>query len=648
MSKKLKLNPFRTGLQLTVTLLLVYLLVRSYVDKTYTADFEAYCPFGGLQAFSSFLANNSLACSMTTTQIFMGFGLLAGIIFISKLFCSYICPIGTFTEWLGRLGKRIKMNIELKGWLDQVLRVFKYALLFITFYFSVTSSELFCKTFDPYYAVFSGFGSDVVMSYAAIALLLTIPGSFFIRQFWCKYACPLGAASNIFTYSYVFIGITAVYLLLVMVFKVAIGWLWLLGVLTLAGALLETFKIKTIGFSIFRVNRNVDTCTSCKLCDKACPMSIKVSVVEKVDNIDCHLCGDCVASCPEINTLRITGNNLINKNVEGHKNKATLLWLPAAAVVVLVIVGLAFAERVHIPTISLKWGNGLQMDEAGIYEQAGLTSIKCFGSSMSFANHMKEMGGVLGVETYVSDNSVRVYYDKQVLTDEDIKRAIFTPVKRIFEAPKDNQSTITICEAAIDQFFDPNDAELLSIRFMQREGIMSMQTQFGEPVHALIYYNPELITVNEIRTLIEEKKVSWITDGVMNEAKTSFKVSSINEKENVPIKQYIDRLYDPVSMTFNSIETYASNQLDTLSFDFPQGADPDLADMPYYLLSHLSNNRGIVGFATQSSDKGMIINLTIVDDLIKKDEVTDLINSPLLNVHLSDGTMQTIKNPYKF
>jgi polyferredoxin len=183
MAKKTKLNLYRIAVQWLIVILLGYLLIRPMIDKSYTADFEAYCPFGGLQAFSSFLVNNSLACSMTTTQIFMGLGLLVGVILMSKLFCSYVCPIGSFTEWLTRKGKKFKLNFEIRGLADRLLRITKYALLFITFYFSVTSSELFCKTFDPYYAVFSGFSSDVVVSYAVLALLLAIPGSFFVRQF---------------------------------------------------------------------------------------------------------------------------------------------------------------------------------------------------------------------------------------------------------------------------------------------------------------------------------------------------------------------------------------------------------------------------------------------------------------------------------
>ncbi|NTW25998.1 MAG: 4Fe-4S ferredoxin, partial [Lentimicrobium sp.] len=89
MARVVKKNYYRLSLQWLVLLGIVYLLLRPIVDKAYTADFEAYCPFGGLQAFSSFLVNNSLACSMTTTQIAMGLALILGIFIFSKLFCSY-------------------------------------------------------------------------------------------------------------------------------------------------------------------------------------------------------------------------------------------------------------------------------------------------------------------------------------------------------------------------------------------------------------------------------------------------------------------------------------------------------------------------------------------------------------------------------
>ena len=647
MAKKVKINPYRIAMQSVIFLLLGYLLFRPFLDKSYTADFEAYCPFGGLQAFSSFLVNNSLACSMTTTQIFMGFALVAGIILMSKLFCSYVCPIGSFTEWLSRSGRKLKVNIDIKGWPDRILRLVKYSLLFVTFYFTVTSSELFCKTFDPYYAVFTGFSPDVVISYAAMALLIAIPGSFFIRQFWCKYYCPLGAISNIISHSYIFAGIIAVYIALVLVLKFSINWLWLLGALTFTGVMLEIFKIKIKGISVFKITRNNETCTNCKLCDKACPMALKISNSDKVADVDCHLCGDCVASCPEKNTLKLISVKPITSKEKDNPGK-TRLWIPAAIVVVLVISGLAFASKVHIPTISMMWGNNNQINEAGIFEQSGLTSIKCFGSSQSFANHMREVPGVMGVETYVGSHSVRVWYDRSVLTADDVKRSIFTPVKRLFAAPGNGLQSIAVCEVAIDNFFDPNDAGLLSTRFSQNKGILAMQTQFGEPVHTVVYFDPALIDAAKISSLIEEKKVIWEVEGEEHVAKTAFEVASLNEGQPFAVKEYLAKLYDPVSLTFNNFEDYTSDQLETMEFDFPAGADPELTDMPWYLLSHVSNNRGVVKFETVAADKGFKLQLMTVKGKLTREDLTGILSADSLTVHLNDGTTQVLKNPYSF
>lgn len=644
MAKKVKLNPYRSAVQWIIASLLVYLIVRPLFDKTYMADFEAYCPFGGLQAISSFLVNNSLACSMTTTQIFMGFALVLAIFIISKLFCSFICPIGSFTEWLGRLGKKMNLNIHIAGFADKALRLVKYALLFLTFYFSVTSSELFCKTFDPYYAIFSGFSNDVVVSYAALALLLAIPGSFFIRQFWCKYTCPLGAVSNIFSYSYIFIGITGFYLLITLVLNASISWVWLLGVLCLTGFILEIFKVRTFGPSLFKITRNTELCTSCNLCNKSCPMNLKVASMESVKDVDCHLCGDCVASCPEKNTLHIVSkSNPIGKIASGK-----MLWVPAFSIVMLVLLALAFAEKVHIPTISIKWGNEHQMLNAGSYEQSGLKSIKCFGSSMSFANHMKELEGVLGVETFVGDHTVRVFYDKNRLNEEEIKKAIFTPVRQIINAPRQNVLEISIVEAAIDQFFDPNDAFLLAQKFKQTEGILAVQTQFGEPVHALIYYDSDKITIQKIKEIIENKKVEWEIDGEYFAAKTNFIASSVSPISSISLKDYLATLYEPVDMAFNNFSDYTENQLETVIHSFPQAANPDLTDMHYYLLSHVSNNMAVVSFKINPTNEGFYLEIKYVKGKTDDNEILKILNDKSLKVHLSDGTSETVNNPYNF
>lgn len=634
MAKAKKRNIYRLALQWTIIALLAYMVIRPYFDKAYVADFEAYCPFGGLQALSSFLANNSLACSMTTTQIAMGLALLAGVFLFSKLFCSYICPIGTFTEWLSRQGKRFKMNFVISGIADRLLRIVKYALLFITFYYSVSSSELFCKTFDPYYAIFSGFSSDVVMSYAVMALLLAIPGSFFVRQFWCKYICPLSAASNIFSFGFVFLGITGLYALLTLVFGLSIGWIWLLGALSLAGAVLETTRLKFGIFPVVKVTRNAETCTSCRICDKACPMAIRISDIPKVQHIDCHLCGDCVTSCPEPNTLQFS--------------KRKINWLPAVATVALVVLGLAFASVTDIPTISLKWGSPAQMENAGIYRQSGIKSVKCFGSSMSFANHMKELPGVLGVEAFVADKSVKIYYDAAITSETAIREFMFTPVSRVIAAPAQHIQSVSAAVFAIDKFFDPADARLLALKVAQKPGVLAFETMFGEPVHTLVYYDSTLITTGEISKIIEQKKVEWMVDGELNQAETGFKVAFAEPESSLGLAAYLKKMYEPVSMTFNGFDSYDSLQTSALQLPFAEAANPELTDMPWYLLSHISNNRGVVKFEIQATDRGFELHLVYLPQMTSKEEILNQLNEPALKVHLSDGTEQQLDNPYRF
>ncbi|MBV2246737.1 MAG: 4Fe-4S binding protein [Lentimicrobium sp.] len=635
MARNKKHNIYRISIQWVILALLGYMVLRPIFDKSYLADFEAYCPFGGMQALSSYLVSNSLACTMTATQIFMGLALVAGVFLLSKLFCSYVCPIGTFTEWLGRQGRKLKLNFVVRGWADRTLRILKYGLLFIVFYFSVSSSELFCRTFDPYYAAFTGFGHDVVWSYAIISLLLVIPGSFFVRQFWCKYVCPLSAASNIFTYGFVFLGIIALYLILTLLVGIAISWVWLLAALCLSGFLLESITLKSNWLPLFKVTRESSTCTSCRKCDKACPMAIRIFDQPKVDHIDCHMCGDCITQCPEKDTLKIN-----------HRN---LRWLPASATLLLIGLGLAFASFTDIPTVSVIWGSSEEMDSAEIYRQSNLKNVKCYGSSMAFVNHMKEVEGVLGAETFVSDKSVKVWYNPAITSAEIIKQAMFTPVKEVITAPSAELIEIASVEIGIDQFFDPGDAGLLFIKAEQTHGILAFETSFGEPVHAVFYFDEQLLSPEKIKSMIEQKKVSWeMANGEETEARTNFKVADVSDIHRLSLIEYLNKVYEPVKLTFNGFDTYTSAQLDTLKLDFHQAAMPGMMDESWSLLSHVSNNRGVVGFETAFTPNGIALWISFVDSMTTGEEIRSIISEPELKVHLSDGTQQEVSNPFNF
>ena len=121
--------------------------------KMDAVDPERLCPFGGLQALATFFQRGSLPCSMSSLQIMMGIALAAAVILFSKLFCAYLCPVGTVEDLLIRLRKALRIKTVTVGTiLDKILRGVKFGLLFWIVYMTVTSSELFCKNLDPYYA----------------------------------------------------------------------------------------------------------------------------------------------------------------------------------------------------------------------------------------------------------------------------------------------------------------------------------------------------------------------------------------------------------------------------------------------------------------------------------------------------------------
>ncbi|MCG8375609.1 MAG: 4Fe-4S binding protein, partial [Chlorobiales bacterium] len=334
---------------------------------------------------------------------------------LSKLFCSYICPIGTISEWFGKLGDKIKVRITIKGILDKVLRSLKYVLLFITLYYTLDSSELFCKKFDPYYAVATGFDMDVVVLWASIGIFLVIIASVFIRLFWCKYICPFGALANVFKFTGFFIAVLLIYII-ILKFGIELSYVWPLAVACVGGYIIEISNFKNRFFPVAKITRNNNTCTDCQLCSINCPQAIDVANVDVVRDADCNLCSECIISCPAKDTLQI------NKRKQ-------LKWLPPISVVVLTALGMYIGTFFEVPTIDQQWYEPAKIAKAEVYSRSDLKNITCYGSSVSFANQMRKVNGVMGVQTYVGSKTVKIFYDPQLLDETKIEEAIFTAQK---------------------------------------------------------------------------------------------------------------------------------------------------------------------------------------------------------------------------
>lgn len=633
MNSKIK-NWYKKVFQYGILGILAYMGIRIAISKSYLPDFEAYCPFGGLQALGSYLTRDSLSCSMTSVQILMGIVLFVAVVIFGKLFCGYICPLGTLGELLGKIGDRLKIRFTFTGIADKVLRSLKYVLLFLTFYFTLESSELFCKKFDPYYAVASGFNPDVVLLYAVIAILLLIVGSVFVRLFWCRYTCPLGALSNIFRYSWVFLGIAAIFIILVIA-GLSIPYYIPLAVIVLSGYLLEILIPGRVKPNLVAITRNTGSCINCNLCSKQCPQGIDVAGMKVVSDIDCTLCGDCLYVCPEKDTLQI--------------NRSNRRWLPAIVIVILVTAALVISRSWELPTIDIKWGTEEQLDNASVYTRSGLKNIKCFGSSTAFANQMRRVPGVYGVATYVGSHSVKIYYDNNIYNEEKLQEIMFVPQKKIVATAGKDVDSLSVYRLELDQFFDPLDATYLTYLLKQKTLAVGFMTEFACPVKVIIYFPAGKETGGELLTsILESKSVTYDVNGKEFIAELNYRVISLESgNEYISKASYGKLMYTPIEMKFNKYSIYTPDVLRNL--EFRMGANTSQKARYTHLVSHISNDNGVVAFETWLDDNaGEMGRFIYVDTITREMDIMEQMNADTLHFSYSSGTTGKIANPFNF
>ncbi len=228
------------------------------------AGAEGWLPIAGLMNFKYFLLTGRVPAihpaAMFLFAAFVTMSLLA-----KKSFCSWLCPVGTFSEALASIGKRIfRHNLRLPRGLDIPLRGLKYLLLaFFVFIIGTMSAATigdFMRT--PY-----GLIADVKMlnffremsGTAAIVVLALVLLSIPIENFWCRYLCPYGA---------------------------------LMGL----ASLLSPLKIR----------RDAAACIDCGKCARACPAGMAVDKLVKIRSVECTACMSCIASCPAEGALRFS------------------------------------------------------------------------------------------------------------------------------------------------------------------------------------------------------------------------------------------------------------------------------------------------------------------------------------------------------
>jgi len=474
---------------------------------------------------------------------------------------------------------------------------------------------------------------DVVLLYAAIAIALVIIGSVFVRLLWCKYICPFGAISNIFKFSWFFIAVIGIFILLRQM-GFAIHYAWPLGVATFGGYLLEIFGEKLTFTPAAKITRNELTCTDCQLCSRRCPQAIDVASMKVVKDVDCNLCNECVVVCPVKDTIQIN-------------RRSCLKWLPPIATVALFIIGLILSSIWEVPTIDQRWVDQATIEKSAVFKQSGLKNIKCFGSSMAFAAQMKQIEGVRGVATYVATNTVKIYYDPEILDDVKIQSKLFTPMKAPIHTLAKDCKEVKVATMLVDKFFDPMDFTYLSILLRDKTDALGVESEFECPVRVRIFFPANsTLTEDELIAKIESKSLTVLSAGKNKTIDLAYKVVNKIEYSTISAKAYVEKMFQPYVKDFNSKSDYGVNVLDTLRV--PLGANKYNTKTLPYLISHLSNDVGVIEFKSMlDSSLQVAFEIVYVDSITNKANILQALKSDSLSVTYSDGETGKIVNMYK-
>lgn len=581
-----------------------------------TPDPEKYCPFGGLQALTTFLVKGSLPCSMTTMQIMMGIALAAAVILFSKLFCGYLCPVGTVEDLLKKLREAIgfkSVTIANGSVADKILRIVKYALLFWIVYMTVSASELFCKNLDPYYAAATGFKGEITLWMSLVSLGVVLLLGVVIDRFWCKYVCPLGAVSNSLKY-WVWLVLLAGICWALNLLGVHFAWIWYLGAYCLLGYLLEIFhsrpKLLLLGVTI-----NQAQCSHrCYSCRKSCPYGIDVpSHGNKVTSVDCTLCGECVAACPT-KALAIG-----IRPGESEKSRRFTRFLPAIIAVVLVVAAAIAGGKFELPTINETWGTTENMALETVTVK-NLRSVKCYGSSMAFKARMEKVRGVHGVKTFVGSHTVVISYDPSVTTADKVQAEVFVPSHFRVESPDPAKYPEVKCVTIrTEHMSDKLDLNYLGIQMrMSGKKIFGLESEYDCPLIVRVYMDPaEQADEEWFRQVVEKKSLDMpVHGGGVKSTPVDFEFVRMEKGEKmVPVAGYLESMFDPFIAEYSGKypqgDTTVIRKRVEVYADQPQFIY-EIADQNYekpiikrglpFLSNHLSKEEGVIGLYLKLND----------------------------------------------
>ena len=295
---------------------------------------EAFLPIGAFMGLKYFLGTGKVDPLHPAGFVIFASILVTSILF-QRGFCSWICPVGTISEWAWRFGDWIKskFNSGVKYWVEafpvkltcglSMISTPIVALMLLEIIDMGSFKLLYYKSFSLFMVMISGMIIALIIPFALPRKIWPARVEDSIARAW-KYSLLAFFAVNIVIkmpaeqIGLIFAKAPYMKVADVMMMKFFLN-LSILAIIVLSAMFVFSIFNKNywcryfcpygalvgiLGWaSVFRIVRNKETCIDCSKCTIVCPVYIEVEKKSIVYSEECLGCYDCVDSCPVDDTL---------------------------------------------------------------------------------------------------------------------------------------------------------------------------------------------------------------------------------------------------------------------------------------------------------------------------------------------------------
>jgi len=201
-------------------------------------------------------------------------------VFLGRFFCGWMCAFGALSDFITHISdKVIKKKRKFSERTDAWMKYIKYVVLAVVIVAVWSFNVTLFNSASPWdaFGMLATFGKAPDLSFVItnltigfVILVCIIVASLFIKRFFCRYLCPLGAIFAI------------------------------------------TSKLR-----ITKIKKPSEHCGKCRICSNSCPMGISLYKMDIVNSGECINCMKCITACPRGNTIFTVAKSDVRPLVAG-------------------------------------------------------------------------------------------------------------------------------------------------------------------------------------------------------------------------------------------------------------------------------------------------------------------------------------------